>query len=171
MKTTKKVLSIIIIILSISQITFSQSQKIVSWKDHKTLLYTGAGLYKVFPLKESQQSETSFILSGTLTIRPNKFIYLNTGIDLYKPEFSRKIVISLNFIPSLGFEEDNVMICIGAGGGLFAGEGGMGLRFMTELKAGYFFSKKYAASIEIKSPIYYDYAAEFMFTAGIMFAL
>ncbi len=166
-----KLFQILILSLSISQSTFSQSSGTTSWKDHKTLLYTGAGLYKVFSFTDSKQGETSYILSGTLTFRPNKYIFLNTGVDLYKPEFSRKVVVSLNFIPSLGFEADNVMLCIGAGGGLYAGEGGLTLRFLSGFKAGYFFNKKYAASIEIKSPIYYNSAAEFLFTAGIMFVL
>ncbi len=171
-----KQINVIIICIIISsfiflQSLFSQNTEEGSRKDHRTLLYTGAGLYKVFSLTDTKQGETSFVLSGTLTYRPKKYIFFNSGVDLYKSESGRKPVISLNFIPSIGFEEDNIMLCIGAGGGLFAGEGGMTLRFMTGFKAGYFFNKKYAASIEIKSPLYYNTAAEFMFTAGVSFAL
>ena len=149
----------------LSQYVLSQS------RDHKTLLYTGAGLYKEFPLTESAQGQTSYALSGTLTFRPNNFVFLNTGIDLYNPESGRKIVVSLNFIPSMGFEEDNVLICVGAGGFLYVGEGGVSANFIAGFKAGYFFNKKYAASIEIKSPIHYDTHAVFLFTAGIIFVL
>ena len=171
-----KQINVIIIYIIISsciflQALFSQNTGQVSWKEHRTLLYTGAGLYKVFSLTDTKQGETSFVLSGTITYRPKKYIFLNSGVDLYKPESGRKLVISLNFIPSIGFEEDNIMLCIGAGGGLFVGEGGMTLRFMTGFKAGYFFNKKYAAAIEIKSPLYYNTAAEFIFTAGVSFAL
>jgi len=151
--------------------TYSQVNTNASWKDHKTLLYTGAGLYKVFSLTDWDQGETSYVISGTLTNKLTKYLSLNTGLDIYKPEFSRGVVVSLNFIPSLGFEEDNILLSIGAGGGLYVGEGGMTLRFLTGFKAGYFFSKKYAASIEIKSPLHYDTAAEFLFSAGVMFVL
>jgi hypothetical protein len=166
-----KILFIFLIAISLSNAAFTQSKSHGSWKDHKTLLYTGAGIYRVFSFTDSKQGETSYVVSGTLTNRLNKYISLNTGLDLYKPENNNGVVVSLNFIPSLGFEKDNILLSVGAGGGLFVVKEGMTLRFMTGFKAGYFFSKKYAASIEIKSPIYYNSAAEFLFSAGVMFVL
>lgn len=170
MSNYKRFILFIVFLISFQIVSFSQ-QNSGTWKDHKTLLYTGAGLYKVFSFTDSKQGETSYVISSTLTFRPNKFIYLNTGIDLYKPESSRQITASINFVPSFGFEEDNIMVCFGAGGALFAGEDGFTLRFLAGFKANYFFKKKFAASLEVKSPLYYDNAAEFLFTAGITFVL
>lgn len=171
----KRIIANIIFLLFTSYLfsisIYSQSNIQYSWKDHKTLFYTGAGLYKVFSLTEQDQGETSYVISGTLTNRLSKYLSINTGLDIYKPVNSRGVVVSLNFMPSLGLEEDNILLSIGAGGGLYVGEGGMTLRFLTGFKAGYFFNKKYAVTIEVKSPIYYKSAAEFLFTAGIMFVL
>jgi len=161
-----------VILLAFLLLESLNSQSITdSWRSHKTLLYTGAGIYKVFSLSESRQDETSYVVSGTLTNRLNSFVSLNTGIDIYKPEFSRKVVVSFDFIPSVGFEEDNLILSIGAGGALLIGQGGLGFDFMAGFKAGYFLSKKQAVSIEIKSPIHYDNSAMFLFTAGVMFVL
>jgi hypothetical protein len=141
-----------------------------SGASRKTLFFVGAGIYKIFPLTDGRRGELSYVISSTATFRPNKFIFLSTGMDIFKPQYQKGIVLDVNFIPSLGLDEDNIHVIFGAGGMTLIGEGGIGFEFIASMKFNYFFSKDHAASLEVKSPLHYDTRALVLFTAGISFA-